>query len=65
MTRTVAKAFDPEALPEWAKCHAAVLELCRRSEGFREKVCRAKTEHWRRFLIGMAERCLANMREEG
>jgi len=57
------KWTDGEALPEWARQHGAVVTLCEWSPGFRDKVRRAKTEHWKRFLVRMAERCVANMAE--
>jgi len=57
------KWTEATPLPDWAQRHAAVVELCRRSPGFAAKVRRAKTDHWRRYLVHMAERCVANMAE--
>jgi len=67
MARTIVKHPQPEwgptALPDWARANAAVVELCELNPSYRARVCRAKTEHWRRYLAHMAERCMANMAE--
>ena len=59
-----AQRLEATDLPDWARQHAAVVELCRHSLGFADKVRRARTEHWRKYLVRMAERCLANMSAE-
>lgn len=54
MSATIPAAFDPKALPRWARKYPNVVELCRVRLDYRANVCSAVTKEYRRFLVRQA-----------
>lgn len=56
ITTTIAKKFDPSALPRWARNDSAVVALCEKNLAYRCNVHDAKTAQYRAFLKREARR---------